>query len=390
MFKILPLLLIFLPFIVAEAQPQSVWQIGKFDESPVEFSQGAEKSVTFEVGKSNASKDWPGRQVTGHPYRILFNLGPVRGVYTLRIATLIDRPRVPALEIGVNGHTGTFFLHPKLSYSRSDFSYAFDPHESQSTLNIDIHGSLLKQGENAIVITCIDDPPTPNGDKEIGGISYDALSLNRDAAGKTAQAGAEISVRPTVFYRRTPEGLSEVVDAVIRFSRPWRSGSADLNINRGHYTAAFAGGEFGERRVSFEVPEWTGTVPGRIRISSEPKRQVKVTLTPARKWTIFVAPNTHLDVGYTDYQGKVAETQARVLTQAADLIHKHPDFRFSMDGSWNLQQLLDTRPKDKRQAILNLIRGGKLAMPAQYCNLLTGYASLETLYRSLYESKKLA
>ena len=26
-------------------------------------------------------------------------------------------------------------------------------------------------------------------------------------------------------------------------------------------------------------------------------------------------------------------------------------------------------------------------MPAQYCNLLTGYASLETLYRSLYNSK---
>jgi len=29
-------------------------------------------------------------------------------------------------------------------------------------------------------------------------------------------------------------------------------------------------------------------------------------------------------------------------------------------------------------------------MPAQYCNLLTGYASLETLYRSLYEAKELA
>ena len=29
-------------------------------------------------------------------------------------------------------------------------------------------------------------------------------------------------------------------------------------------------------------------------------------------------------------------------------------------------------------------------MPAQYCNLLTGYASLETLYRSLYFSKSFA
>lgn len=55
-----------------------------------------------------------------------------------------------------------------------------------------------------------------------------------------------------------------------------------------------------------------------------------------------MVPHTHLDVGYTDYQGKVAETQARVVEQAAELIHEHPDFRFSMDGSWNLEELLDT------------------------------------------------
>ena len=54
------------------------------------------------------------------------------------------------------------------------------------------------------------------------------------------------------------------------------------------------------------------------------KRPVSVSLTPVRKWTIFVVPHTHLDVGYTDYQGKVAETQARVLTQAANFIREYP------------------------------------------------------------------
>ena len=117
---------------------------------------------------------------------------------------------------------------------------------------------------------------------------------------------------------------------------------------------------------------------------------IKATLVAQRKWTIFVVPHTHLDVGYTDYQGKVAETQARVLTQAANLIHEYPDFRFSMDGSWNLEQFLDTRPEAKQKEILDLIRSGKMAMPVQYCNLLTGYASLETLYQSLYESKRLS
>ena len=86
----------------------------------------------------------------------------------------------------------------------------------------------------------------------------------------------------------------------------------------------------------------------------------------------------------------MAETQARVLSQAADLIRKHPEFRFSMDGSWNLEQVLLTRSPEVKKGILDLIRTDKMGMPVQYCNLLTGYASLETLYRSLYASKDLA
>ena len=383
-----PLMLAFLPAIAAGAQAQTVWQIGKFDESPVEFSRTTEDSIDFEVGKSKAETDWPRQQKTGHPYRILFALESASGAYTLKIATLIERPRVPALRIDVNGHAGIFFLHPKLSYSRSDFTYAFDPHESQSTVQIEVPASFLKSGQNVIKITCVDEPATPAGEEEIGGITYDALSLAQHSTPAGQQRRADVQMEPTILYRQTPAGLAEVVDAFVRFPRPWGAGHAVLEVKGQRYTADFPAGEFGEQRLSFDVPEWSGTVAGRLRLSSE--RPVEVSLTAQRKWSVYVVPHTHLDVGYTDYQGKVAETQARVLTQADELINAHPDFRFSMDGSWNLQQLLNTRPKAKQEEILNLIRTGKMAMPAQNCNLLTGYASLETLYRSLYASKELA
>jgi hypothetical protein len=384
------LLLAFAPTITAAAQTQSLWQIGKFDESPVEFVQAPADNVTFQVGKSSAGKDWPGRQTTGHPYRIVFALESTQGAYTLKIATLIDRPRVPALKVDVNGRAGIFFLHPKLSYSRSDFTYAFDPHESQSVVDIEVPASFLKTGENAITITCVDEPATPAGEEEIGAISYDALSLEHSDARAVQQREAKVQVEPTILYRQTPAGLAEIVDAFVRFPRPWDAGHAVLEVNGQRYTADFPAGEFGEQRLSFDVREWKGTVQGKIELSSELKRALAVTLTPERKWSLYVVPHTHLDVGYTDYQGKVAETQARVLSQADALINAHPDFRFSMDGSWNLQQLLSTRPKEKQEEILNLIRNGKMAMPVQNCNLLTGYASLETLYRSLYASKALA
>ncbi|MDQ2710635.1 MAG: polysaccharide lyase family protein [Acidobacteriota bacterium] len=388
--KKLLLILSLLPQFALQAQNRTVWQIGKFDESPVEFSRAAGKSITFRIGTSEAQKDWPGRQETGDTNRIVFSLPSVEGVYSLKIGTLIEQARVPALLIDVNGHSGTFYLHPKLSYSRSDFSYAFDPHEAQSRLSISLPSTFLKQGENVIAITCKDNPATPAGEEEIGGISYDALSLEQQPSETSAANALETVVEPTIFYHQSPGGLTEVVDAFIRFGKPRQAGTVELEVKGKRYNAELTAGSFGEQRVSFDVPEWTGTVTGRLRVGSDAKQSKDVSLTAQRKWTIFVVPHTHLDVGYTDYQGKVAETQARVLSQADSLIQQHPDFRFSMDGSWNLQQLLETRPKAKQEEVLNLIRNGKMAMPVQYCNLLTGYASLETLYRSLYDSKTYA
>lgn len=373
-----------------QAEIQTVWQLGKFDQSPVEFSSPPKETVRFQIGAGNPRKDWPAHQTPGHTYRILFSLDSIAGTYSLKIGTLIERPRVPALQVSINGHSGRFYLHPKLSYSRGDFTYAFDPHESQSLVAIDIPPSFLKRGENTIAITPVDDPPTPSGEKEIGGITYDALSLEQDTARKYAPRGITASVFPTIFYRQTSAGLAEVVDVFLGFNGPARPGTAELSIGSNRYRAAIAGMAWGEQRIHVEIPAWKGTIPATLDVRAGVQHSFKLHLTPKRKWTIFVVPHTHLDIGYTDYQGKVAETQARVLTQAAALIGEHPDFRFSMDGSWNLQQLLTTRSQRVREQILNLIRSGKMAMPAQYCNLLTGYASLETLYRSLYYSKRLA
>jgi len=372
----------------ARAESRTAWQIGKFDGSPLEFSRGAtEEDFTFQVGKSNWKTDWPARQGINHAYKIGFPLESLEGSFFLKIATLIEKPRIPAIEISVNGHSGLFYLHPRLSYQPGDFSYAFDPHESDGDLQVEIPASFLKRENNIISLTCIDDPPLGSADQEASsGLTYDAVSFLEDTSRKFVRS-TTAELMPTIFFLQTTAGLVEVVDAFIRSNAPLKAGEADLEIQGKRYRASLKGGrEYGEERVSFEVLVWDGTVQGKLQLPDERRKSYEVTLTAERKWTIYVVPHTHLDVGYTDYQGKVAETQARVLSQAADLIHQNPAFRFSMDASWNLQQLLETRPKAKRDDILNLIRRGKMAMPAQNCNLLTGYASLETLYRSLYAS----
>jgi hypothetical protein len=70
------------------ASAQTVWQIGKFDRSPLEFGSGAQNNLTYAVEKNDWKTNWPGRQDIKQPYRITFSLNSLQGVYVLKISTL--------------------------------------------------------------------------------------------------------------------------------------------------------------------------------------------------------------------------------------------------------------------------------------------------------------
>ena len=101
---------------------------------------------------------------------------------------------------------------------------------------------------------------------------------------------------------------------------------------------------FGEQKAQFAVPEFEGPVRGKVTVAiNGHKRSFPQQIKAGKKWTFFVVPNEHLDVGYTDYQAKVAEVHARVIDEAMALIKEHPAFRFSVDGFWEIEHFLDPR-----------------------------------------------
>jgi hypothetical protein len=408
-----------LTFVIGQPAPASpgevtVWQIGVFDQSSEEFgpsfeiipTRGPRPDPIFRVGQSDGKKDWPGFQPGSanpdagsrpHPFTVVFALDqPPRGLYKLTVSALLYRPHRPDLQVEVNGKKGLFYLRPRLTYERGDFSVLFLPHFSHQQLEIELPADYFKQGENRLSLTAADHPFDPNHpaaetDSGPSGLHYDALSLAQLSDAKFSSTEIRASLTPTVFYRPREGGLAEVVEAIVRLNRKAPNARVTLEINSDRYTATQSGAnDFGEQAVEFEIPEWSGPASARLRVSAGATRDFNFTLEPQRKWTAFVVPHTHLDVGFTDYQGKVAEGQPRVITQAANLIQQHPDFRFSLDSSWSLEQFLETRSAEKRSEILELIRQGKMELPVQYVDLLTGYASLETELRSLYYSKSLA
>jgi alpha-mannosidase len=374
------------------AQSRMIWQIGTEDQSSIEYRAASAKDLHFHVGRDKWESSWPGDQKIGTTYSVDFDLNAVPSSdLQLQMTLLTYQQRIPMMVLKVNGHEGTFFLHPVVSYYLGDQRSIFDPHYSSTKFSISIPAEYLKAGSNSISISSAADH-SPDTDLETpSGWKYDFVRLVEMPRNERAH-GLTANVNPTIFYRQKGNQLYEEVEAIVRFTHEYKAGEATLALAGKTYTAAIPDSqEFGEARLQFEVPEWTGATHAKLDVHmGNDSQSFEMELTPARKWTLFVVPHTHVDIGYTDYQGKVAEAQARTLEEAADLIKKYPEFKFTTDGSWNLQQFLSTRSPDKQKEMFDLIRAGKIGVPAQYFNLLTSYASLESLYRSLYYTKGLS
>ena len=406
---------IFLIILVAAAQPQAamsqnawqpVWTIGVFNQSSGEFHSESAPTLAapYIIGKSAPDKNWfafqpgSGNGEFGHqphPVSIEFNLGEKpSGVYRMKIALLVEHPRISALDVSINGHTGRFYQHPKLNYNAGDIVCVFFPEYSSDTITFELPARFFLPGTNHLVITAVDeaspgDQPTsdgtPAGDS---GVVYDALELEHQPGGAFQPRQISASVLPTIYYRTEDGQLREMVNVFVRYHEHPQRGSVKLEIKGKTFTEVLPTDRaFGEQKAQFAVPEFEGTTPGKVTVNiNGQRRSFSQELTPGKKWTFFVVPNEHLDVGYTDYQAKVAEVHARVIDEAMELIEKHPDFRYSVDGYWEIQQYLDTRTKAQKEKLFQMIADHKIFIPAQDSSLLTGFPTAETLIRSLYPS----
>jgi alpha-mannosidase len=376
------------------SSPAVVWSVGTIDRSSGEFAEGApSQPVRFVIGKDQPGAAWyafapsfaPGGKSdpTTAPRSIVFSIASApEPAYRLTVSILIEHPSVPALRIAINGRTGTFFLHPKLDYTMGDTVAAFFPAYSQASVEYDFPGAWLHVGNNIISLQAV-----ATGDREVpdAGFNYDAIQLER-----VTNSHGELWERaePTIFYQKCGAALCERVDAIISYADRPRSGSVDLEVAGHHYSSPLrADQDFGEERVSFAVAEFAPGTAAHLALTLDGRRhEFTETLEPAKKWTLYLVPHVHLDVGYTDYQAKVSAIQSRILDEATDLAAKHPDFRFSTDGSWNLEQYLNSRSSQERQRMAQAIRDGKIFIPAQSANVLTGFPTAEALIRSLYPS----
>jgi hypothetical protein len=392
----------------AHATKKTLWKIGTFDGSSGEFKSqdinysDPKSDPVFVVGQSR-DKDWyrfqpgPANGIAGgrlHPFTVKFVLNDVPlGVYRLKLGILYETPRLSFLKLEVNGHSGFFYFHPKLDFRAGDWEGTFVPQTSIDEKSISIPVAWFRKGENAFVLTALDDPATAQnslGNIAPGhtGLIYDALELVQDGAEQYKVNAFAAQIEPTIFYRNTKAGTVEVVDVFISASALPKKENVELRLAGHSFVRPFSTtNEFGEARLVFEVPQWTGATEATVRIG---KLSESATVEPGKKWTVALIPHEHLDVGFTDYAAKVAELHSQSIDQAMDLIKKRPDFRWTLDGSWVADQYLNGRTSEAREHFVEHVRAGSIVIPPEFANQHTGNASWEALARSFYGQHNLA
>jgi alpha-mannosidase len=392
----------------AHATEKTLWKIGTFDGSSGEFKSqdinyaDPNSDPVFVVGQSS-DKDWyrfqpgPANGIAGgrlHPFTVKFVLNDATlGVYRLKLAILYETPRLSFLKLDVNGHLGFFYFHPKLDFRAGDWEGTFVPQTSIDEKTISFPAAWLRTGENAFVLTAMDDPATAQN--SLGaiapghtGLIYDALELVQDDAERYNENAFAAQIEPTIFYRDTKAGMAEVVDVFMSASTLPKNDNVELQVAGHSFSRRFSTtNEFGEVRLVFDVPEWTGATEATVSIG---KLSASATVEPAKKWNLALIPHEHLDVGFTDYPAKVAELHSQSVDQAMGLITGTPDFRWTLDGSWVANQYLNGRSSQAREQFFEQVRHGSTVVPPEFANQHTGNASWEALARSLYGRHNLA
>jgi len=388
------------------AASETVWQLGTFDEASVEFGKQIDygnpaDDPLFVVGKSIATRDWPAYQpgsangqagYRAHPFSIEFALAQTpQGLYVLKVAILVDTPRIPHLQVEINGHSSWSYPQPKLNYRAGDPT-GNSPTYTSETITLELPTAFLHQGTNKLVLTAIDEPGErddavpPPGRLGDSGFFYDAVSLEHDPDREYRPSEIATEILPTIFFKAKGERLFEIVEVFVQFGERPRQGSVSFAAGNFTSTQEFKSlRDFGQEKLEFEVPESQIAEKGAVVVSSNGRSvSVPIQLAPGKKWNVFVVPHEHLDIGYSDYQAKTYEVQTRALDQAIETIEKHPSFRYTLDGNFVAEQFLKTRSPRQREKFLELVQQNKINVPANYFNLLTGFASSEEMIRSLY------
>lgn len=120
--------------------------------------------------------------------------------------------------------------------------------------------------------------------------------------------------------------------------------------------------------------------------------QARCIVTPSRKWTVYVLPHSHVDVGYTNVQPKVLKLHMDNIDEAIRLAAKtqaYPEearYKWNTEAMWVVDNYLRQSDDTKRKAFWEAVRKGWIGLDGAYGNINTSVTDSRQLMQMFYDA----
>lgn len=213
--------------------------------------------------------------------------------------------------------------------------------------------------------------------------------LRAGATGETFSVGSlqvQASALP-LLRRGNPGGLEQAIRLIVDSREDALEARFSLELEGRPVDAVGASLRRGRQTFRLFLPEVSRQTPVCIRVAALniPPAGLELTVSPVRKWRIYIAQQTHFDIGYTDPQSLVFRHHLHYLDSVLDLVAStdhYPDdarFRWNVEGTWLLRRWLQARPPSSTRLFMDRVREGRIGLEALSFNLHTEACSIDEL-----------
>ena len=307
-----------------------LWQIGKPDQSYMEFSPAPAETVmngyqsAFEdgfkikAGKKSKKGNFPGLQAgpaaawggyREYPVKIYFELpGAAAGGYVLTAGLAGAAPNMDGtLSVNVNDSELSAEIAAGAGTDVLNFPQGFaDP----QTVRFYLPPEAIPAGRNIITLTLT------HGEW----IIYDFLRLEAVPAG--VDAALNFSAASPPFLANAPDGPGHLMD-VSFFYVGAEDADAQLTARAGNAEVKTALQlKRGQTHAVIVLPEQDSETTAQVALLSRGRELAvaDVPLNPVRHFAITLIPHSHLDIGYPDQQPNIMIGQQQYLEKALEMI----------------------------------------------------------------------
>jgi len=211
-------------------------------------------------------------------------------------------------------------------------------------------------------------------------------------------SGIECTVRPWYKYRPDHSAGREII-VQLKGSKLYGKITVDLECDGQKETTSLEDPN-GIEQIPVLLPAGCGEKKvgqARIKVSANGQELYTSMLVPVkRKWTVYIYPHSHVDIGYTDKQEIVQKIHIRNVDVGIDIARKtqnNPEgsrYVWNTEAGWVVESYLNQATPEKRAAFFEAVRKGWVRMDGNYANTNTSACSDEELLQLFKYSNQIS